>query len=138
MKRNRILIILVLLGITFQGVTENLPKEIKVKKIWDQAEHNAFTDLIRFKGNYYCSFREGTGHVPGADGKIRILKSADGQDWKSVALLESEGFDLRDAGLSVTPDGRIMVITGGSIFYEKKLFFRFAYVSFFNKCGINF
>ncbi|MGV8135543.1 MAG: hypothetical protein AB2L20_10040 [Mangrovibacterium sp.] len=138
MKKNRILISLILLGITFQGLTENLPKEIKVKKIWDQAEHNAFTDLIRFKGNYYCSFREGTGHVPGTDGKIRILKSADGQDWKSVALLESEGFDLRDAGLSVTPDGRIMVITGGSIYKEKKLLGRCPHVSFSNKSGTIF
>jgi hypothetical protein len=29
-------------------------------KIWDKGRHNAFTDLIRFKGKFYCTFREGT------------------------------------------------------------------------------
>lgn len=39
--------------------------EIEVTKIWDQGPHNAFTDLIRFKDAFYCTFREGTTHVKG-------------------------------------------------------------------------
>ena len=35
----------------------------KVARIWDQAPHNAFTDLIRHDGQWYCAFREGEGHV---------------------------------------------------------------------------
>ncbi len=49
---------------------------IQVTEIWDNAPHNAFTDLIRYNNKFYCTFREGTGHVPGEtgeDGKIRIL-----------------------------------------------------------------
>ncbi|MEL7588814.1 MAG: hypothetical protein AAGU19_19030 [Prolixibacteraceae bacterium] len=138
MKKNSILTILIFLSISFIGFAENLPDGVKVKKIWDQAEHNAFTDLIRFRNNYYCSFREGTGHVPGVDGKIRILKSSNGKRWESVALLESKGFDLRDAGLSVTPDGRLMVITGGSIYKEGKIMGRRPHVSFSNKAGTGF
>ena len=37
-------------------------------KIWDQAPHCAFTDLI-LSGKFYCTFREATGHVPGVDGQ---------------------------------------------------------------------
>jgi hypothetical protein len=54
---------------------------------------------------------------------VRILKSANGEDWQSIALLEKKGIDLRDPKLSVTPDGRIMVIIGGSIYHESKLIY---------------
>jgi hypothetical protein len=35
-------------------------KLLSVKKIWDAAPHNAFTDLIRHSGQFFCVFREGT------------------------------------------------------------------------------
>jgi hypothetical protein len=83
---------------------------ISVEKIWDAGEHNAFTDLLRHKDKWYCTFREGPGHAHG-DGQIRILASADGKAWRSVALLALEGGDLRDAKLSALEDGRLMVTT---------------------------
>jgi hypothetical protein len=82
------------------------------KKIWEQAPHNAFTDLIRFQGKFYCVFREGDRHVEG-EGKLRVLTSTDGARWESAALLEEKGRDLRDAKISITPDGRLM-LNGGS------------------------
>src|SRR5215210_8488957 len=73
---------------------------ISVKKIWDQAPHCAFTDLAFWKGHFVCAFREGRAHVA-TDGKIRILSSPDGDSWSPSALLVLDGFDLRDAGLSM-------------------------------------
>ena len=35
-------------------------KLISVKRIWEHAAHNAFTDLITFQGALFCVFREGT------------------------------------------------------------------------------
>ena len=32
---------------------------ITVRKIWDKAPHNAFTDLVRFQDRWFCVFREG-------------------------------------------------------------------------------
>lgn len=114
---------------------------IVVSKIWDTAPHSAFPDLIRFKGAFYCSFREGTGHVPGTDGKARIIRSVDGKNWESVALLEVDSIDLRDPKLSVTPDNRIMVTIGGSV-YDKnvrsKLLGLYPHVSFSDVSGANF
>jgi len=86
---------------------------LEVKKIWDQAPHNAFTDLARWHDAFYCAFREGRGHVS-TDGKIRILESKDADTWNSTALISLEGFDLRDAHLSVTPDGRLMLLGGAA------------------------
>jgi len=126
------------LAITLHVMSQDFPKDIKIMKIWDSAEHSAFTDLIRFRGNYYCTFREGSGHVPGTNGVVRILKSSNGKIWESVALLEKQGIDLRDPKISITPDRRLMVIIGGSIYQEGKLLGRSPHVSFSDASGKQF
>lgn len=89
------------------------PEVVEVKKIWDDAAHNAFTDLVYFADRFYCAFREGRGHVS-ADGRIRVLRSADADTWTSAALISFRGYDFRDAHLSITPDGRLMLIGGAA------------------------
>ncbi len=84
---------------------------VDVRKIWDRGPHNAFTDLVRWNDAFYCAFREGRGHVS-TDGKIRVLESKEADTWASAALISLEGYDLRDAHLSVTPDGRLMLVGG--------------------------
>lgn len=96
------------------------PQLVSVKKIWDAGQHNAFTDLIRFQGEWFCTFREADAHV-GGDGKIRVLTSHDGETWRSAALLTEAGIDLRDPKLSITPDNRLMLVLGGSVYEGKKL-----------------
>jgi hypothetical protein len=77
-------------------------------RIWDRAPHNAFTDLIRFHDRWYCVFREGQKHVS-SDGALRVITSADGKNWESSALITSADSDLRDAKITETPDGRLML-----------------------------
>ena len=86
---------------------------VSVKKIWDAAPHNAFTDLAFWKDQFCCAFREGRGHVS-TDGRIRVLSSKDADTWASAALIELAGYDLRDAHLSVTPDNRLMLLGGAA------------------------
>ena len=45
------------------------------------------------------------------EGKLRVVRSQDGETWESVALMEgaSVGDDVRDAKLSLTGDGRLML-----------------------------
>ncbi|MDP7286931.1 MAG: sialidase family protein [Phycisphaerae bacterium] len=88
-------------------------KLLSVRKIWDNARHNAFTDLIAFDGRVYCVFREGAAHVS-PDGKIRVLVSSDFKTWKSAALLAMKGMDLRDAKISRMPDRRLMILGGAA------------------------
>ena len=83
---------------------------VEARRIWDEAPHNAFTDLVRFRGSWYCTFREDRNHwAPGASGKIRVIRSADGESWASAALIRGEG-DLRDPKLSIAPGNRLMLI----------------------------
>jgi hypothetical protein len=88
-------------------------KLMTVKKIWDQAPHNAFTDLIRYQERWYCVFRESDSHVDGA-GRIRVLASKDGDDWESAGLITLEGRDLRDPKLALTPNNRLMIVAGAT------------------------
>lgn len=132
---------LILMFCSFSGLSAQTLDGMQIRKIWDGAEHSAFTDLLYFKGAFYCSFREGSGHVPGkegTDGTVRILRSADGRNWTSVADLRKEGIDLRDPKLSITPKGRMMVIMGGSIYRNGKLEGRKPHVSFSDGKGGNF
>ena len=89
------------------------PDLIDVRRVWDAAPHNAFTDLIRHRGEWFMTFREGAGHLS-ADGSIRVLSSKDGTNWTSAALLDVAGQDLRDSKLSVMPDGRLHLLACGA------------------------
>src|SRR2546421_3748464 len=81
---------------------------LEVRKIWDRAPHNAFTDLVRFKDKWCCVFREGTAHAS-PDGALRVITSEDGQIWSPAALLTYPEADLRDAKITITPDDQLML-----------------------------
>ncbi|MBX2870840.1 MAG: hypothetical protein KTR30_02035 [Saprospiraceae bacterium] len=98
-------------------------------KIWDRAFHNAFVDMIDFKGQLLCTFREGDGHVTGKKGKIRVLSSLDGKSWRPLGLLRKEGIDLRNAKFSVRPDN-LLVLTGLGTDYRGKVYEWFTWVSY--------
>jgi hypothetical protein len=87
---------------------------VGVRRIWDRGEHNAFTDLIRYRGRWFCVFREGKDHVS-PDGAVRVLTSPDGESWSSAALLRDPRHDLRDPKLSIAPDGRLMLLAAGVV-----------------------
>ncbi len=101
---------------------------LEANRIWDKAPHNAFTDLLRFKGKWYCVFREGSAHVS-PDGAIRVITSIDGEKWESTALLTSPKYDLRDAKISITPDGRLMINGAGMLANEKIRYYSFCWFS---------
>jgi hypothetical protein len=114
-----------------------------VEPVWTEPGYFMCTDLLRFQGQLYCTFREGAGHVPGpadVNGRIRILRADDpaGHGWKTVALLDESGVDLRDPKLSITPDGRLMVIMGGSFYRGEERLGMHGRVSFSDAGGVNF
>ena len=111
---------------------------ISVDRIWDGAQHNAFTDLVYLKGKFYCTFREGSGHIPGINGTVRVIVSEDGQNWQSVAHLAEQGVDLRDPKISVMPTGKLMVSMGGSYYVGSTLGDRQPRVSFSDEAGTHF
>ena len=81
------------------------PELLSVRRIWSEAPHSAFGDLIRFHDQWFAVFREGQSHVATSrikqnDGKLRVIRSKDAVTWTSAALLEESGIDLRDPHLS--------------------------------------
>lgn len=72
-------------------------------------------DLTRFNDHFYFAFREGDWHYASPAGRGRILRSADGESWESVALLEWDSADVREPKLSVTADNHLLVNT--SLYY---------------------
>jgi hypothetical protein len=107
---------------------------IEVRKIWDRAPHNAFTDLVRFKGQWFCVFREGQAHVS-ADGALRVIASDDGTTWTSAALLRSTNGDLRDAKITVTPKGELML--SGAVALRQPAAARHQSLAWFSKDGLS-
>jgi len=77
--------------------------------------------MTQFQDQWWCTFREGTGHA-GDDGRVRVITSDDGDRWTSSALLQQPGIDLRDPKLSITPDGRLMLIMGGSFYNARRIY----------------
>lgn len=113
-------------------IAGDIGDEVRVRRIWDSAPHNAFTDLIRFEDAWYCVFREGKTHVS-PDGALRVLRSSDGETWKSAALITAEHADLRDAKITVTPQGELMLCGAGAL-HDKTLHTHQSY-AWFSKDG---
>ena len=101
---------------------------VESRQIWDRAPHNAFTDLLRHDGRWYCVFREGKAHVS-PDGALRVITSTNGKDWQSLALIKSPKFDLRDAKITVTPNGELMLNGAGMIADAKVRYYSFSWFS---------
>ena len=80
-----------------------------IKPIATTAKHSAFTDLLIFKGRLFCCFREAETHIS-PDGKIKIL-TLDAQGATNYQQqLRLHQVDLRDPKLSITPDGKLLLI----------------------------
>lgn len=107
---------------------------VESRKIWDQAPHNAFTDLVRFQNQWFCVFREGKNHVS-PDGALRVITSPDGERWESAALLTSSNSDLRDAKITITPDGQLM-LCGAEALHDKSKYTHQS-LAWFSKDGRN-
>ncbi len=105
---------------------------VEVRKIWERAPHNAFTDLVRFHDHWFCVFREGKAHVS-PDGALRVITSKDGENWKSAALLKDPEGDLRDAKITVTPDDQLML--SGAVALQQPAEFKHRSLAWFSKDG---
>ena len=102
---------------------------IESRKVWENALFDGFTDLIRFKGQWYICLREATGHGVW-DGNIRIIRSDDGQSWESAAFIlcpKGKQVDLRDPKLSITPEGKLMLTT--SAYWPRETIHSYFYLS---------
>ena len=97
-----------------QANDSDLPK-VKVtyiRRVFHNGEHNAFTDLVRFKDKFYLTFRScPDGHMVHPTSSIIILSSTDTKQWKQVHSFHVEKRDTRDPHFLVFK-GKLFVYTG--------------------------
>ncbi len=85
---------------------------VSIRKVFDDGNHNAFTDLCRFNGRLYLTFRScpgGHGVLPTA--KVVVLASDDGGEWEQVFEFNVRDRDTRDPHFLVFND-TLFVYTG--------------------------
>jgi len=89
--------------------------EVKVnniRRVFHNGEHNAFTDLVKFKGRYYLTFRScPDGHMVHPTASIIIMVSDDFKAWEQVHRFSVAKRDTRDPHFLVFKD-RLFVYTG--------------------------
>ncbi len=68
-----------------------------VRKVYSDGNHNAFTDICRYKGAYYLTFRNcPDGHMLFTTSRILVLKSTDTHTWDLACEFGIPGRDVRD------------------------------------------
>ena len=83
-----------------------------VRRVFHNGEHNAFTDLIRFQGRYFLTFRScPDGHMVHPTASIIILSSKDLKKWEQVHQFSVPMRDTRDPHF-LEFKGQLFVYTG--------------------------
>ncbi|MBM3860900.1 MAG: hypothetical protein FJ395_14810 [Verrucomicrobia bacterium] len=87
-------------------------KVSNLRRVFHNGEHNAFTDLARFKDKFYLTFRScPDGHAVNSTASVIILASDDTKDWKQVHQFNVALRDTRDPHFLVFKD-KLFVYTG--------------------------
>ncbi|QEF97398.1 hypothetical protein Mal15_14380 [Stieleria maiorica] len=91
------------------------PPEVTVsniRRVFHNGQHNAFTDLVRFRGRYYLAFRScPDGHMVHPTASIIILASDDARQWHQVHQFRVQHRDTRDPHFLVFQN-KLFVYTG--------------------------
>ncbi|QDV87095.1 hypothetical protein TBK1r_61230 [Stieleria magnilauensis] len=83
-----------------------------IRRVFHNGEHNAFTDLVRFRGKYYLTFRScPDGHMVHPTASVIILASDDAKEWHQVHQFSVKHRDTRDPHFLVFQD-KLFVYTG--------------------------
>ncbi|APZ92240.1 hypothetical protein [Fuerstiella marisgermanici] len=83
-----------------------------VSRAFHNGEHNAFTDLIRWKGKYWLTFRScPDGHMVFSTSSIMVLSSEDAKTWDTVHKFSVPLRDTRDPHF-LEFQGKLFIYTG--------------------------
>lgn len=83
-----------------------------LRRVFHNGEHNAFTDLVKFRGRYYLVYRScPDGHMVNPTASIVILASDDTKVWTQVHRFSVARRDTRDPHFLVFR-ARLFVYTG--------------------------
>lgn len=110
-------------GVTPRAIA-GAPPAVRVENIrraFHNGEHNAFTDLSHWRGQFWLAFRscpDGHGVQPTAS--VIILASSDARTWRQVHRFSVEGRDTRDPHFLIFRE-RLFVYTGSAYVGKERL-----------------
>lgn len=85
---------------------------LSVRQLYDDGNHNAFTDICRFGDRLYLTFRScPDGHMLFTSSSIVVMSSDDGTEWEPVHTFNVANRDVRDPHFLVF-SGKLFVYTG--------------------------
>jgi hypothetical protein len=91
-----------------------------IRRVFHNGEHNAFTDLVRWRNKFWLAFRScPDGHMNFVTGSVIVLVSDDAKTWKQVHRFSVADRDTRDPHFLVFKDklfiytGTALVVKGG-------------------------
>ena len=83
-----------------------------IRRAFHNGEHNAFTDLVRWRGKFWLCFRScPDGHMVFPTSSIIVLASDDTREWRQVHRFSVPKRDTRDPHFLIFKD-RLFVYTG--------------------------
>ena len=83
-----------------------------VRRVFHNGQHNAFTDLCRYRGQLYLTFRScPDGHMVHPTASVIVQRSRDGEKWDEVHRFRVEQRDTRDPHFLIFRD-RLFVYSG--------------------------
>lgn len=88
-----------------------------LRKVVDDGQHNAVTDLALWRGQVYLAYRRAENHFNEPPGEIRVVRSADLERWAPCGRVHT-GLDDRDPRL--VEDGARMALFFGSAQLEPR------------------
>jgi len=99
---------------TSQAATPPAVRVENIRRAFHNGEHNAFTDLIRWRGKFWLTFRSSRdGHGVNAAGSVIILSSDDTKTWRQVHRFTVPERDPRDPHFLVFGD-QLFVYSGAA------------------------
>src|SRR5687768_8217760 len=89
----------------FAAVTAPTLRVENIRRAFHNGEHNAFTDLTRWRGQFWLTFRSSPdGHGVFASGSVVILTSADAKSWRQAHRFSVADRDTRDPHFLIFKD----------------------------------
>lgn len=91
------------------------PRIVWLKRIWDRGPWNGRGELIRFKGKWFCAFKDGLRHTNESVDElgrvgVRVITSEDTDTWTSVVWFQHKEVLFENASLRIAPGGRLMCL----------------------------
>jgi len=86
---------------------------MEVKCVWWDGYHNAFTDIAKYRDNFYITFRHATEHQRPGKGEIYVIKSKDTEHWELIQKFPALP-DSRDPKFFLFQDKLGIVFFGSS------------------------